>query len=98
MFDAINTALALVNILFGFMVVVLQFHLLRRLKVDRWIRVLFIANGLYWMGVYSIVLFAEPRDLLATTVFGHTVVRPGITMTLGLVASWSISRFRGLAK
>lgn len=86
--------LALANVLIYGGLAILSIKHCRKQTGQRWIRVMQIALGLYWSGLYLYVLMAGQIDY---TWFGQTLFRPAFTFTgavmlAGSLHSWLRSR------
>jgi hypothetical protein len=82
----IPSVLIFVNIGMGLLLAILEFRCWRT-SCDpvRWIRLFYAVIGLYWAGLYSVLVLssADPGTM-------QIFVRPGITVTLAAMASWAI--------
>jgi hypothetical protein len=92
-FADIGDILSLINIFMGVTLAVLDWHYYRTVKRDpaRWIKLMHMAIGIYWAGIYTILLLV-PNDLVPSTWFGQIWLRPAITITLGILAASAVIR------
>jgi len=88
----IQDLLIIVNVAIGLLLAILEIKCWRT-SCDpvRWTRLFYAVIGLYWAGLYLFMWFS--RDRFDPTVF-QVFVRPGITITLAAMASWSIIQAR----
>ena len=84
---------AILNAILGLGLVVFEICLFRRYKTARFIRILLIAIGAYWGGIYLYVALTDPvgRDAVY---FGQVFVRPAFTFTLASMLATAIYRLR----
>src|SRR5512139_1691057 len=84
----VNTGLAL-------FVAILQFITAYKLRKHSylWLKIAFGVLGLYWFCVYLFVSITEP-GIFDPILFGQVFVRPAFTLTLFLMASGALQRFR----
>jgi len=57
-----------------------------------WLRIGFILISFYWIGIYTWVALTIPGSY-DPLVFGRIFVRPGLTITLGLLAGSALYRW-----
>lgn len=85
------------NVGLALLVAVFQGLLIWRLRHRperwRWLRMGFLAIGLYWAGLYTFVLLKEPGSYNSVW-FGQVFVRPAFTLTLAMMAGSAIWRGR----
>lgn len=85
--------MALVNVLLACLIAIFEYHTLRvcrALGLSCWLSIANIIMGMYWGGLYVFVLLSEPGSYDSVW-FGQVVVRPAMTLTLGLWAARAIS-------
>lgn len=85
---------AIINIILGGLVFILQMRLFRIYKTSRSIRVLLALIGLYWCGLYIFVALVEPGEIISAVEFGHVFVRPAFAFTLSVMVAMSIYRLK----
>jgi hypothetical protein len=84
------------NISLGIVVTVmnLRFWWMHRSDYWCWIKLLFAGMGLYWSVIY-VAIAILPVETSELAWVGHVLIRPAITISLGLIAAAAIIRARG---
>jgi hypothetical protein len=85
------TIFAWINLCLGAILAVYSFRSYRRYRSQAWawISVVKIVLGVYWAGIYIVVLLTEPGGY-DSVLFGQVFIRPALTITLAVMAAASI--------
>lgn len=86
--------LAVVNVILALALVVFEICLYRRFHTARFVRVLLVIVGAYWMAVYIFVVFTEPNEFIGAVEFGQIFVRPAFTFTLAVMVATALYRLK----
>jgi hypothetical protein len=87
-------ALAIANVMLAMVVAIYSLAYLVKHGGDwRWIKALTGIVGLYWAGVYLFILIAD-ANAYNSPMFSQTIIRPGFTFTLSVLAIGAIWRWR----
>ena len=91
----IPTFMALVTCILAFLAFLVEFRCVQILgKTDyRWIKLAYTVICLYWSFIYFGIAIDEPHD---TVIFGQSLIRPGIMVTVGIILTGGIYRLRSL--
>lgn len=86
----IATLFAVINVIFSGALAVMSFTDWYRCRHETWswIKLTYVAIGLYWCVLYGWVL--APKDTYDSIWFGRTFVRPAYTFTIGAMLAGSI--------
>lgn len=86
--DAINACLIYVNIALAVVLIVSSAAYIYRFRnYLTWIKGLYIFVGIYCLAIYLVILFCDPVPGIV-----DMVLRPGITIILGTMASGALFR------
>src|SRR5512139_3799976 len=85
--------LAWVNVILGALITIFTLRYIRKYQSARWIKLLYGLIGAYWCGIYLYVAFNEP-GVVDPVWFGQVFIRPVNTITLAVIASRAIYRWR----
>lgn len=83
--------LSVANVLTGLMLAVASLRNWRKVRglPWAWVKLAYAIVGLYWAGLYVVVLLT-PIGVFDSIWFGRTLVRPALTITLAIMASGAI--------
>jgi len=66
-----------------------RYYLRKRGRPWAWIKLAYVLIGIYWAGIYVIVL-VYPATFFDPVWFGQALFRPALTITLAVMAAGSI--------
>jgi hypothetical protein len=90
----IATFLAALNAVLGLLLAVFALRYARQATAAAvWLKWLHVMCGLYWCGLYTFVAIF-PAGYIEPVWFGQTFVRPAFTLTLAIMASGAVYRWR----
>ena len=82
--------LAVANVVLALILIVVSIGIVKRNNIrHRWMRVLWMLSGVYWLGVYLYVLFGDPA-IYQSAFFSQTFIRPGITFLLAMATAGAV--------